>query len=139
MASKFLHFVDDALCQLASALDITDSISNSIARPTSTILLKSNRLLRPFTRIRPPYAATSSPSKRHGCERAGGAGPMRLFLLPIGIELLEKCDKIVGLLFVLQAGIDHLGARDFRLRVLDVFAEGGLIPSDPGILVSGRI
>jgi hypothetical protein len=61
----------------------------------------------------------------------------RLFLFSVGIELLEKCDQVVGLLLILQTNIDHLGARDFRFRVLDVLAEGGLIPSDSGVLVGG--
>src|SRR6267142_3393532 len=70
---------------------------------------------------------------------AGAAGPKRLFLFAVGIELLEKGDQIVGFLLVLQSGIDHLGARDFRFRVLDVLAEGRLIPGDPGVLVGGLI
>ncbi len=79
------------------------------------------------------HVAASSPFKT-----TSDKGPA-LFLFPVGIELLEKGDQIVGFLLVLQAGIDHLGARDLRFRVLDVFAEGRLIPGDPGILVGGRI
>ena len=41
-----------------------------------------------------------------------------LFLLPIGIELLEKCEEVVGLLLVLQTGIDHLRTRYFRFQAL---------------------
>src|SRR6266702_2799913 len=36
------------------------------------------------------------------------AGRTSLFRLPISIELLEKCDKIIGLLLVLQTSVDHL-------------------------------
>lgn len=68
---------------------------------------------------------------------ARGAERKRLLLFPVGIELLEKGEQVVGLLLILQAGIDHLGARDFRLGVLDVFAEGCLIPGDSGVLVGG--
>ena len=38
-------------------------------------------------------------------------------------------------LLVLQSGIDHLGAGNFRARILDVFGEGRLVPGDAGILV----
>src|SRR5450432_52599 len=70
---------------------------------------------------------------------AGGADPKRLLLFPVGIELLEKRDQVAGLLLVLQSGINHLGTRDFRFRVLDVVAEGSLIPGDARILVRVRI
>src|ERR1700710_2569600 len=71
--------------------------------------------------------------------RYRGAGPWRLFLFAAGIVLLEEGNQVVGLLLVLQAGIDHLGARHFRLGIPDVFAEGGLVPGDSGFLISGRI
>jgi len=62
-----------------------------------------------------------------------------LFLFPIGIELLKKREEVVGLLLVLQAGINHFRTRYFRFRVLDVVAEGGLVPGDPRVLVGGRV
>src|SRR5687767_13680748 len=51
------------------------------------------------------------------------------------VVLLEEGDEVVDALLVLQPGIDHLGARDLGLRVLDVLAEGGLVPGDAGVLV----
>jgi hypothetical protein len=78
-----------------------------------------------------------------GAARSGSndrvARGRRLLLLAVGIELLEKGHQVVGFLLVHQAGIDHLGARDFRFRILDVLAEGGFVPGDPGVLVGGRI
>ncbi len=65
--------------------------------------------------------------------------PSRLLLLAVGVELLEERDQIIGLLLVLQPGVDHLGAGDFRLWILDVLSEGRLVPGDAGILVGGRI
>ena len=62
-----------------------------------------------------------------------------LFLLPVAVELLEKCDEVVGLLLVFQACINHLRPRYLGFRVLDVFAEAGLVPGDAGVLVRGCI
>src|SRR6185437_212879 len=58
-----------------------------------------------------------------------------LLLFTLGVELLEIGPKFAGFLFVLDAGEDHLGARDFGLRILDVFLESRLAPDDAGILV----
>jgi len=55
------------------------------------------------------------------------------------IELFEIGDDIVNLLRIFQAWKSHLGAGYLGLRILDVFAEGGFVPSDSGILVRGRI
>ena len=60
---------------------------------------------------------------------------MILFLLPINIELVEKCDKITGLLPVLQTRIDHLRARNLRFWIRDIFSERGVVPGNPRILV----
>jgi hypothetical protein len=49
------------------------------------------------------------------------AGRRSLLLLPISIELLEKRDKITGLLLVLQTRIDHLRARYLCFWILDIF------------------
>ena len=59
---------------------------------------------------------------------------MILFLLPINIELVEKCDKITALL-VLQTRIDHLRARNLRFWIRDIFSERGVVPGNPRILV----
>src|SRR6476620_7529274 len=53
------------------------------------------------------------------------------------IELFEIGDDIVNLLRIFQAWKSHLGAGYLDLRILDVFAEGGVVPSDSGILVRG--
>src|SRR5215211_2594658 len=63
----------------------------------------------------------------------------RLLFLSVRVELLEERDQVIGLLLVLQSGIDHLGARDLGLRILDVLAERWLVPRDAGILIGGRI
>jgi hypothetical protein len=69
-------------------------------------------------------------------DRGGShAGRTSLFLLPVSIELLEKRDKVIGLLFVLQTSIDHLGAWNLRFWILDIFSERRFIPSDARILV----
>ncbi len=62
-----------------------------------------------------------------------------LCLLPISIELLEKCDKIIGLLLVLQTRIDHLRARNLRFWIPDIFPERRFIPGNPRIFVGIRI
>ena len=58
-----------------------------------------------------------------------------LFDIAVGIELFEVGPQVADLLFVLDAGEDHFGARDFGLGILDVFFEGRLIPDDARILV----
>ena len=63
------------------------------------------------------------------------AGRTSLFLLPISIELLEKGDKIIALLLVLQTSVDHLGARNPRFWILDIFPERHFIPGNPRIFV----
>src|SRR5688500_4584736 len=59
--------------------------------------------------------------------------------LPRGVELLEVCDKVVDALLVLETGIDHLGAGDLGLWVLDVLLEDRLVPGDAGALVGRRV
>ena len=49
--------------------------------------------------------------------------------------MVEEGDEVLDALLVFQARIDHLGARNFRARILDVFGEGCFIPGDTGILV----
>src|SRR6202166_1311788 len=60
-------------------------------------------------------------------------------LLSRRVELFEIGDDIVNLLRIFQTWKSHFGAGYFGLRILDVFAESGFIPGDPGILVCGRI
>ena len=73
-----------------------------------------------FSRLVPRSVACHRRSRSIGTPDApdrGGpyAGRMILFLLPINIELVEKCDKITGLLpvlqtiFVLRPGFETLG------------------------------
>src|SRR6202166_4926658 len=70
-------------------------------------------------------------------ELSSGRDNPRLFSRRV--ELFEIGDDIVNLLRIFQAWKGHLGTGYFGLRILDVFAESGLIPSDSGILVRGRI
>src|SRR5580698_7464946 len=58
-----------------------------------------------------------------------------LFDITVGIELFQVGPKVVDLLIVLDAGESHFRARDFGLRIFDVFLEGRLIPDDARILV----
>src|SRR5262249_56721778 len=51
------------------------------------------------------------------------------------LELAEIGPQVAGLLFVLDAGEEHLGAGDLGARVLDVVLEGRLAPGDARILV----
>src|SRR5450631_488886 len=60
---------------------------------------------------------------------------LRSLLLSIRSELLEIGPKVAGFLFVLDAGEDHLGARNLGARILDVVLEGRLAPDDAGVLV----
>lgn len=46
------------------------------------------------------------------------------------VEGVQVRDQVLDLLLVLDAGEGHLGARDLGLRVLDVIAEGRLVPGD---------
>src|SRR3974390_1193823 len=55
--------------------------------------------------------------------------------LAVLVELRNEGPEIVDLFLVLDPRKDHLGARNLRLRVLDVFLELGLVPGDAGILV----
>ena len=52
--------------------------------------------------------------------KADTAAADGLLLLSVRVELLEERDQIVGLLLILQSGIDHFRARNLGLRVLDV-------------------
>ncbi len=62
---------------------------------------------------------------------------------PLILPSLSNCEtkrpQIVDLVFALDAGEGHLGSRDLRSRILDVFLELGLVPGDAGILVGVRI
>src|ERR1039458_5141037 len=60
---------------------------------------------------------------------------LRSFLFPIRAELLEIGPETIDFLFILDAGEDHLGARNLGARVLDVVLEGRLAPYDAGDLV----
>ena len=66
-------------------------------------------------------------------------GGLSYFFLPLGIELREVGPQVVGFGLVLDAGEDHLGAGNFRLRVLDVVEEHVLAPGDAGVLVGLRV
>src|SRR3569832_2133268 len=58
-----------------------------------------------------------------------------LLLLAVGAERAEIGPEALGFLLVLDAGEDHLGARDLDARVLDVFEELRLVPGDARLLV----
>src|SRR6185312_14761974 len=62
-----------------------------------------------------------------------------LLLVAVRAELLEVGPEIFSLFFVLEAGVDHLGARNLGARVLDIVLEARLVPADAGILIGGRI
>src|SRR5947207_7786981 len=83
---------------------------------------------------RPDFAAPLL----HLRELSSGRDNLRL-LFSRSIELFEIGDDIVNLLRVFQAWKNHFGAGYLGLRILDVFAESGFIPGDPGIFVRRRI
>src|SRR5690348_10488472 len=58
-----------------------------------------------------------------------------LLLLPVGAELADIGPEVLDVLRVLDAGEDHLCARDHRPRIGDVFLEIRLVPDDAGVLV----
>src|SRR6266851_8894969 len=58
-----------------------------------------------------------------------------LFLIAVGSELLEIAPQIRDLLVALDAGKNHLGARNLGARISDVFFERFLAPGDAGVLV----
>src|SRR6185312_7627662 len=72
-----------------------------------------------------------------GIESTGSTWPLLGFA--VLVILRDERPEIVDLFVVLDAGKNHLGAGNFRLRVLDVFLEQGLIPGDAGILVGVRV
>src|SRR5579872_6494273 len=76
----------------------------------------------------PPYSCCANPM---GAPR----NDARLFHLAVFVELRNVSPEVVGFRVVLDAGKHHLGAGDFRPRVLDVFLEGGGVPGDAGVLV----
>lgn len=53
-----------------------------------------------------------------------------ILLAAVGLELRDVGPQVVDLLVVLDAGEDHLGARDHGLRIVDVFLEVRLVPDD---------
>src|SRR5690348_18396082 len=58
-----------------------------------------------------------------------------LLLAAVRLELADIGPQVVRLLLVLDAGEEHLGARDLAARVLDVFLERRLAPGDARVLV----
>jgi hypothetical protein len=73
------------------------------------------------------------------CGKRPSDGVDALLLLAVGVELLEIGEQVIGLLLILQPGEGHFRARNLGFRILDIFAEGRLIPSNSGILVGGGI
>jgi hypothetical protein len=103
--------------------------------------LLAAKLATEFSQLVPPIGRLSRQISSVGTAVArdrGGphAGRMILFLLPVSIELVEKCDKITALLLVLQTRIDHLRARNLCFRILDIFPERRFIPGNPRVFVS---
>jgi hypothetical protein len=58
-----------------------------------------------------------------------------LRLVAVGSELLEIAPQIRDVLVALDIGKNHLGARNLRARIFDVFLERFLVPNDAGVLV----
>src|SRR3569833_2665984 len=58
-----------------------------------------------------------------------------LLLLAVGAVRAVFGSEALGYLLVLDAGEDHLGARELDARVLDVFEELRLVPGDARLLV----
>src|SRR5262245_8585664 len=70
---------------------------------------------------------------RRGCAgRRGARGSLRFAVL---VVLRKIGPEVVGLVLVLDAGEDHLGAGNLPLGILDIFEEDFLAPGDAGILV----
>src|SRR6185437_3754709 len=67
------------------------------------------------------------------------AQPYWLLLLPVRVELADIGPQVGDLLGVLDAGENHLRARDHRARIVDVLLERILAPDDAGLLVGFRI
>src|SRR5215211_5849556 len=57
------------------------------------------------------------------------------FLAAVGLELRQVGPQVGGLLLLLDAGKDHLGAGHLGAWILDVFLERGFVPGDAGVLV----
>src|SRR6266481_1627994 len=68
--------------------------------------------------------------------KIGGASCRHVLLfIAVGCELLEIAPQIRDFLVVLDAGKNHLRARDLGAWISDIFLERFLVPSDAGILV----
>src|SRR5215471_19962187 len=82
--------------------------------------------------IRPPNTRTPRPK----CTPAAATALRRSSgLLSVRTELLEICDQVFDIGIVRQPGKHHLGARDLRPRVLQIFLQGCLVPRQPRVLV----
>jgi hypothetical protein len=57
------------------------------------------------------------------------------FLFSVGIELREIGPQVLGLLLVLDAGKNHLGAGNLGPRILDVVEKRGFVPGERSVLV----
>src|SRR5216684_3304075 len=68
--------------------------------------------------------------------RSGTSCRHVLLLVAVGSELLEIAPQIRDFLVALDAGKNHLGARNLGTRIFDVFFEDFLVPGDAGVLVS---
>src|SRR5258708_13727491 len=67
--------------------------------------------------------------------RSGTSCRHVLLLTATSSELLEIAPQIREFLVALDAGKNHLGARNLRARIFDVFLESFLVPGNPGFLV----
>src|SRR6266849_10472283 len=68
--------------------------------------------------------------------RSGTSCRHVLLFIAVGSELLEIAPQIRDFLVALDAGKNHLGARNLGARIFDVFFERFLVPGDAGVLVS---
>src|SRR5260370_35139510 len=67
--------------------------------------------------------------------RSGTSCRHVLLLTATSSELLEIAPQIREFLVALDAGKNHLGARNLRSRIFVVFLESFLFPGDAGVLV----
>src|SRR5262249_3334952 len=74
-------------------------------------------------------------SRRGLAVQAAQPNDPSLLLVAVRLELADIGPQVAGLLLVLDAGEEHLGAGDLGARILDVVLEGRLAPGDARILV----
>src|SRR6266851_5931567 len=118
---------------------IARQCQRNAARPAAWMTNARNRAFLPHGNLRSSYHAVcaSDADRSDWISKISDASCRHVLLfIAVGSELLEIAPQIRDFLVALDAGKNHLGARNLGARISDVFFEYFLVPGDAGVLVS---